>query len=86
MSRKQVVVRQGKLAQVDSGAIGGGGCFIDDHGRATVTLAVIPLGTDGEDLDLRQGDTFHLGDEIWEVTMIHRPGTSIWAATVTRSS
>jgi uncharacterized protein DUF6406 len=83
MSRRQVIVRQGRLAHIDSGAIGGGGCFVDDHGRATVTLAVIPQGTDGEDLDLRQGDTFRLGAEVWEVTEIHQPGTSVWAATVT---
>ena len=86
MSRQQVIVRQGRLSEVDAGEIGGGGSYIDEQGRATVTLAVIPRGTDDQNVDLRKGDRFALGDESWEVGEIHHPGTSIWAATVIRSS
>lgn len=84
MTREQEILRQGIQAHTDAGAIGGGGSYIDDRGRPTVILGVSPNGTNGEDFDLHQGDTFPLGDEVWEVTEIRNADASFWATTLTR--
>jgi hypothetical protein len=79
-------VRQGVVAHSRSGAVGGVGCYVDDEGHERVILALAPSEADEEDRHLRQGETFRLGDEVWEVSEIQSAGAPHWGATLTRVS
>jgi hypothetical protein len=79
---QQVALHQGIQAHVVGGRIGGGGCYVDDQGRPTVILSAGPRSESARH-HLCQGDTFELGDEVWEVSEIRSPNSPYWATTLT---
>lgn len=80
----RISVAQSTNPGSDAGSIGGGGCYIDDEGRAVVILAAMPDEGDSKDYHLHEGETFELGTELWEVTEIVDPETDFWVADLTR--
>lgn len=77
------VIQHGRKYRTRAGAIGGVNAYLDDDGRPTAILAIMP---DGEYESGRQflhvGETFELGPELWEVTEIEAPNRTYWATVV----
>jgi hypothetical protein len=81
---QEIQVGQGKQYHRPGGAIAGVDRFVDPSGTPVAVLWVSAPNGDGEDLQLRTGDTFEVGDERWQVTDV--PTTAETLATIVRQS
>ena len=73
---RTMTLYKGRPDETPAGFIGCGDGYVDTDGCAVVVLYVSAAGTkqnEGQDLQLRVGDAFDLGDEQWEVSRIVDP-------------
>ncbi len=82
----QIPIHPGQLAHLPAGEVGAVGCIPVNLGDPPPIILFVSADgeEEGHEYTLPEGETFPVGDQVWEVTAIDDPTTQRWTATITR--